>query len=320
MIAKNTTRGLVDLVNGSEEADYMTMLNLGSAKRNGREKGGNEKKREQETSRIRKGAYEWAQHQITWEVQNPITNLSTRVLLAANSVELIVAWKLASLNQHCADTRLAYPSSLTLPNSPPAFPLGDDKIDAFFGGENGQTEDHDDPYGLLGRPPVSEAHACLVECILQAACNQFVEARLEFGFPSSYPSKANSSPSYWQQLEALQNEFCDLWTKTGNKGNTPLLFRVVQLDRIAMRWNTFSIPKLTVVEEYKERSIETLATWQRAWARIQRIRLGLQVDDQDGEGDGVIGDKESQEGGGEGDSRGAEDEEEEEEEEEKEGE
>ncbi|KAL9133539.1 MAG: hypothetical protein Q9175_005286 [Cornicularia normoerica] len=239
MIAKNATRGLVDLVNGSEEADYMMMLNLGSAKENGRKKGGNGKRREQETNIIRRGAYEWAQHRITWEVQNPITNLSTRVPLAVDSVESIVAWKLASLNQHCADTRLAHPSLLTLPNSPPAFPLGDDKFDAFFGGENGQTEDHDDP--------------------------------------------------------------------------------VVQLDRIPMRWNTFSIPKLTVVEEYKERSIETLATWQRAWARIQRIRLSLQVDDQDGEGDGVIGDKESQEGGGEGDSRGTEDEEEEEEEE-KEGE
>lgn len=50
----------------------------------------------------------------------------------------------------------------TLLNSPLPSPVGDANIDAFFGGEDSETGDHNDPYGLLDRPMVSEPHRCVL--------------------------------------------------------------------------------------------------------------------------------------------------------------
>ena len=286
MIAKNTTRGLPDVVERSDEAYYMTLLNLGSAKASNRKKECNEERRQKELQRIRNGARRWAQEQIKIESQNPITRSSTRTPLAADSIESIVAWKLASLNPRCANLQLAYPTSLTLPNLAPPFPLGDAHIDAFFGGEDNQTGNQKDPYGLLGRPPVSEAHSCLVACIFQAARDQFVASS------SIHPPKISDSQSYWKQVEALQHAFDGCWMEAGHRSYSPRLFKVEQLDRTTIKWNGPSIPELTAVKEYKDRSIETLERWQRAWARMQRTRLGLQPNDQDQETDEVVGDKE----------------------------
>ena len=91
----------------------------------------------------------------------------------------------------------------TLPYSPPLFPLGDANIDAFFGGENCQTGDHNDSDGLLNRQMISESHACLVACILQIPRNQFIEIKVGTASSSGYPPKTKNDQSYWQQLDAL---------------------------------------------------------------------------------------------------------------------
>lgn len=292
MIAKNTTRGLIDVVARSDEARYMKLLSRGSGHANSRKNASSEVQTELEETRVWKGAYQWAQKQITKDAYTEIATSPTRAPLAADSIESIVAWKLASLIQQCENTQVVYPTSSTLPNSQPAFPLGDDYIDAFFGGDDRQTDDPNDPYGLLGRPAVSNAHTCLVGCILQAACDQFTTF-------FSYPPKLDDSQTYLQQLKELQDTFTDCWTKAGSQGDAPLLYGVIQLDRTTMRWNSPSIPNLTAVEEYKERSIETLVTWQRKWAKMQRKRLALQPDDQDEEDVEVVSNKEGEDGGGE---------------------
>lgn len=307
MVAKNTTRGLADLVEGSDEKAFIELLNKGSKKVNSKQssrKGKNEEKRRRDLKAQLTRAEAWAQALTAWEAQIPIPAPSIHGDLDCTAIESIVAFKLASMRQYRRDGRLAFEGAFMLDNTAPNYPFEIPGMKEFFGGQmksgGDGLADPNDPYGLLGSPTVTEAQPCLVDFLLEPARMQYRMLTLVDDGSGVYRPIFITNPqeSYWRQLEALQSAFEETFRDihAEHAGDPPELFGLLRLDQYNMVWNGIQVPYLTLIGQSLERCRTTLARWQRQQrekyrANLCRLQRKLEDDETD---DGGLDEDEGQ--------------------------
>ena len=299
MVAKNTTRGLVDMDPYSDETAFVELLNMKPRKKHLLVE---DWRRRQETKLIRAEA--WAQCLIEWEAQNPTPAPSYHGKAECTSIESIVAFKLASMSQYRQDGGLVWMGSYLLPNAAPQYYFNTQGMRELFGGgaapRRRVIEDAKDPYRLLGSRPSTEAQMCLADFLLEPARMQYQMATL-VGHGIYKPIfVTDSDESYWEQLHALQSGFEKDWAELGRTGKPPVLHGLMKLDYDSMTWNSDQIPILKLVEHSIDSCTKTFAAWQRQQAEklraeLRQRRLDFEDDETDGEGsEGSEGDKESE--------------------------
>ena len=283
MVAKNTTRGLADLIEGSDEKAFIDLLNKGSKKAN--DKSPRKRKHDKMLRRILKAqltrADAWAQVLTAREAQIPTPAPSIHGDLDCTAIESIVAFKLASIRQYRRDGCLVFERAFMLDNAAPNYPFETPGMKEFFGGQmksggNGLA-DSNDPYGLLGSPTVTEAQSCLVDFLLEPARMQYTRLTLVNDGSGRYKPIFTTNPreSYWRQLQALQSAFGRTFREINpeDPGNPPELFGVLRLDHSSMVWNSDRVPILTLVKQSLERCRTTLARWQGEQREMYRANL-----------------------------------------------
>lgn len=295
MVAKNTTRGLADLDEGSDEKAFIELLNKGSKKVNPKlpREGKNEERRRRDLNQLTR-AEAWAQALTAREAQIPIPTPSIHGDLKCTAIESIVAFKLASMRQYRRDGSLAFERAFLLNNAAPNYPFEIPGMKEFFGGEmnsggNGLA-DPNDPYGLLGSPTVTEAQSCLIDFLLEPARMQYRVLTLVDDGSGRYKPifRTNPQESYWQQLQALQSNFdktfLDIYVQS--RGTPPELFGLLRLDSSGMIWNSHQVPYLMLIGQSLERCRTTLTRWQREQrennrANLRRLRQKLEDEGMD---------------------------------------
>ena len=295
MVAKNTTRGLVDIDPRSDEKAFVELLNMESRKKTLFKK---DWRRVLETKFTRAEA--WAQAQIAWEAGNPIPAPSYYGQAKCTTIQSIVAFKLASMSQHRRDGGLVYEAGFLLESAAPQYEFGTQRIWEFFGGQKslarGAVQDANDPYGLLGDRVSSEAQLCLADFLLEPARMQYrIGTLAENGIHKPIFTK-NPDESYWEQLQALQSGFRRDWAELGRTGQPPVLHGLVKLDYASMTWNSDKVPILNLVVHSIDSCARTFAAWQRQQAQNQRAELRrrqLDFEDDGTDGEESEGDEES---------------------------
>lgn len=301
MVAKNTTRGLTDLDEGSNEKAFIKLLNNGSKKVNPKSprKGKNEETRRRNLKAQLTRAEAWAQASTARDAQTPIPAPSIHGDLDCTAIESIIAFKLESMSQYRRDGSLAFEGASKLDNAAPNYPFEIPGMKKFFGGQikagsNGLANPND-PYGLLGSPTVTEAQTCLVDFLLEPARMQYRKLTLMDDGSGRYKPIFSTNPqeSYWRQLQALQSAFDKTFREIHGEypGGPPELFGLLRLDHSSMVWNSdqVQVPYLTLVGQSLERCITTLARWKREQrgkfrAHLHRLRQKLEDEEKDDEG------------------------------------
>ena len=304
MIAKNSTKGLPDLVERSDERAFIDLMNYEFRKENSLAQGNEdskqkktkqksktkedlEKERVTEEKRIEKAksqlskAEKWAQALSEWEVQNPIPAPSIYGEMECDAIESIVAFKLASLNQHRRDGSMAFEGSFMIKHAAPAYQFDNPRMEVFFGSqahchnESLLSTDPNDPYGILSSPTVTAAQTCVVDVLLEPARLQYRKAIMVVGrFGAWQPIfTTNPNKNYWQQLETLQNAFEQHWTEVGHGGRPPTLYGLLKVDYDSMTWNAMDIPNLAVVWQNIDSANRNFAHWQHRQIALDRAKL-----------------------------------------------
>ena len=296
MVAKNTTRGLVDIGLSSDEKAFIELLSMRPRDKDLKGKW----RRELENKLIRAEA--WAQAQTTWEARNPTPAPSCHGQSACTTIESIVAFKLASMSQHRRDGGLVLTASFFLPNAAPRYDFETQGMREFFGdgtslGRRAIT-DANDPYGLLGSRVSTKAQVCLADFLLEPARMQYLKWTLaEYGKHKPIFT-TNPDESYWDQHRALQNGFLRDWAELGRTSTRqpPVLHGLLKLEHGSMTWNSDRVPILNLVENSIDSCTRTLEACRRQQAQrlrdeLRQLRHDFEYDETDGEGS--EGDEES---------------------------
>ena len=296
MVAKNTTRGLVDIGLSSDEKAFVELLSMRPRDKDLKGKW----KRELKNKLIRAEA--WAQAQTTWEARNPTPAPSDHGKSACTSIESIVAFKLASMSQHCQDGGLVIKAGSLLPNAAPQYDFVAQGMREFFGdgtslGRRAIT-DANDPYELLGSRVSTKAQVCLADFLLEPARMRYLKWNL-LNYGKYKPIfTTNPDESYWDQLRALQSGFQRDWAELGRTSQA-VPPGLLKLEHGSMTWNSDRVPVLNLVENSIDSCTRTLEAWRRQQA--QRLRDELRqwrqkFEDDETDGEGSEGDEESDNG------------------------
>ena len=280
MIAKNTSKGLTDVVWATGERILIEIFNFpGSNGESNRQKQENHNKAKRAKRNLEK-VDAWVQAQNAWEAQNPPPAPSIYGELDCTTIESIVGFKLASLDQYRCDGVLIVSRTFTLDHAAPAYQFDNPRMEAFFGSPVHDHEtillpDADDPYGVLSSPNVSAAQRCIVDFLLEPARTQYRATTLVNNGSGEYSSiyPTNPKESYWQQLQALQSAFERCWMNVGWSGYPPLLCGLVRLDYNTMTWNVHDLPVLQRVLQSIHSSVTTLEIWKRRQPELLRAEI-----------------------------------------------
>ena len=265
MVAKNTTRGLLDMDPSSDERAFIELLNMGTRRKDLSNKTW---RRVPETMLTRADA--WAQAQIAWEARNPAPAPS---YYECTTIQSIVAFKLASMSQNRQDGGLFYTAGFQLPNAAPQYEFKTQGMRDFFGDlPSPRHRDANDPYGLLGSRGSTEAHFCLADFLLEPARMQYQWFLTANGMHKTIV-ETNPHESYWEQLQALQNGFERDWVELRRTEKPAILYGLLKLDHDSMTWNSDHVPILNLVRQSIDYCSKTLAAWQRQQAQKQRAAL-----------------------------------------------
>ena len=288
MVAKNTTRGLVDMDPSSDEKAFVEWLIMEPRKKTLSKK---DWRKVLETKLTRADA--WAQAQIAWEAGNPTPAPSYHGKSKCTTIQSIVAFKLASMSQYRRDGGLVYKAGFFSESAAPYYKFKTKGMWEVFGGQKPlgrrASQDTNDPYGLLGSPISSEAQLCLADFLLEPARMQYRMGTLADNGMHKPILITNPEESYWDQLQALQSGFQRDWAALGRTGQPPVLHGLVKLEYGSMTWNSDQVPILNLILHSIDSCTRTFAAWQRQQAQIQRAdlrqrRLDFENDETDGEG------------------------------------
>ena len=294
MVAKNTTRGLVDMDQHSDEKAFVELLNMGPRKKALLKK---DWRRELETKLTRADA--WAKAQTAWEAGNTIPAPSYYGTAECSDIQSIVAFKLASVSQHRRDGGLVYKAGFSLESAAPRYNFKPQGMWEFFGGETSRGSrafNANDPYGLLGSRSSTEAHLCLADFLLEPARIQYRMATLVENGMHKPILITHPYESYWEQLQALQSGFERDWAELERTGQPPVLHGLVKLEDGSMTWNSDQVPILNLVLHSIDSCTRTFAAWQRQQAQNQRAELRqrqLDFENDETDEEGSEGDEES---------------------------
>ena len=287
MVAKNTTKGLVDLL-GRDEANFVSLLNRDIDIDESKDRINNRRtpqalKREahriRDLKHILKCAHKWAQAQLLWEDQHPIPAPSIYGETTCDAVESIIAFKLGSMTQYRCNGELAVTRHFRLDSAAPSYRFDSPMMEKFFGSWAQQghltSQNLSDPYGLLGNPPDDEAQKCLIDFLLEPARSHYRASTLVDDGSEEYRPIFLTDPngSYWEQLQELQNAFERHWAEVGRMGPPPILHGLLKLDYDSMTWNSHDVPALSLVWQTIDSVTRTFVIWQRQQAESQRTKL-----------------------------------------------